>query len=665
MTADMTDKPSLRERPLQAVILVGSRDFGRCPLASRLTTAMWPVIGKPVLERLLCHLADQGIRQVVVCAGEKGSLETESIGTDDRLEIEFIEESLPVGTAGCLRNSAGDDTDALLLVFPASIVSPPKVSELIDAHNEGGSDLTVFLNPRCDGRASTGQASGIYVCEPCVLEHIPEAGYVDIKEGLIPEMLRAGRTVHAATLSQHAGNFRNWQGYLCAVADYLERTPELGADWRHPEGVMSENVWVAPSAKVDPAARIQGPAVVMDGASVSGGAVVLGPAILGRHVTLGQESVVVNSVLWDEVQIGGHCGIRRSVVDHHASVKADTVVENTAVVFESKGVLSRSFKRTASIPGHVAPSLWETQLSKISGVMPSWIQPARKKILPYLASALLLIVFIWSYKPGLAELWNLWHRSDEYSVGLIVPYLAVYILWSRRHALAAYPIKPSIWGLFAFLGAQAVRYFGLFFMYGSAERLSIVLSIAAIVLLLFGWQLFRKVSPILLFLCLMLPPPNLIQNYTVLHLQRWATSSAVFCLEMVGCDVIQEGNTIHIGDTSVEVAYACNGLRMITAFFVISGLVVLLVKRVWWEKLIILVSSLPIALLCNTVRLTVTAIALTQLSDQFWDDVFHDFGGYAMMPLALAVVVGELWLLTRLTTLPETEKAIIITRQKA
>jgi exosortase len=188
---------------------------------------------------------------------------------------------------------------------------------------------------------------------------------------------------------------------------------------------------------------------------------------------------------------------------------------------------------------------------------------------------------------------------------------------------------------------------------------------AAIVLLLFGWQLFRRVFTILLFLCLMLPPPYFIQSYTVLHLQRWATSSAVFCLEMLGCGVIQEGNTIHIGQTTVEVAYACNGLRMITAFFVISGLVVLLVNRAWWEKLIILISSLPIALLCNTVRLTVTALALTKLSNQFWDDVFHDFGGYAMMPLALAVVVGELWLLTRLTTLPDTEETVIITRQKA
>jgi exosortase len=199
-------------------------------------------------------------------------------------------------------------------------------------------------------------------------------------------------------------------------------------------------------------------------------------------------------------------------------------------------------------------------------------------------------------------------------------------------------------------------------MYISAERLSITLTIGALVLLLFGWQFFRKVATILLFLCLMLPLPNQVQAAVAQPLQRWATSSAVFCLETVGYEVVQEGNVIHIGESSVAVAEACNGLRMVTAFFVISGLVILLVKRAWWEKLIVLLSSLPIALLCNTVRLSVTAIFFTALEGEHWEQVFHDFGGYAMMPLALAAVVAELWLLAQLTMLPDKKEAII-TRQ--
>lgn len=649
---------------VKAIILVGSRDFGRCPLASRLSTPLWPVVGRTVLERLLTHLAEEGIRQVVVCSGEDDSSLAESIQVDHRLNVEFMDEPLPVGTAGCLRDAIRGEEETLLLVFSASIVSPPEIDALIDAHSSGKSDLTVFLNPECGDDSRTGQATGIYACESRVLEHIPEAGYVDIKESLIPEMLREGKMVHAATLPKPVGNFRDWQGYLYAIDDYLEREREGDKDIQGGDDNTSTNVKVAATANIDPSARIQGPVIVMEDATVSPGAVVLGPTVLGRRVTIGQDSVVVNSVVWDDAQIGPNCGIRRSVIDDHAVVQANALVEDGPVVLKPSSFLGRLFDWTKNnITGPVL-ARW-LQITGISGSISDKTHVPRESIFAYLAAIVLLVVFIWSYQRGLGDLFNLWQRSDEYSVGMIVPFLALYILWTRRRVITEYPIKPSIWGFVLFVGAQVIRFFGLFFMYSSAERFSIVLSIAGIVLLLFGWQLFRKVAPILLFLCLMLPPPNFIQSYTVLHLQRWATSSAVFCLEMVGCEVIQEGNTIHIGETSVEVAYACNGLRMITAFFVISGLVVLMVKRVWWEKLIILVSSLPIALMCNTVRLTITALALTQLNDEFWNDKFHDFGGYAMMPLALAIVVGELWLLTKLTTLPVTEEAVIITRQKA
>jgi exosortase/archaeosortase family protein len=111
------------------------------------------------------------------------------------------------------------------------------------------------------------------------------------------------------------------------------------------------------------------------------------------------------------------------------------------------------------------------------------------------------------------------------------------------------------------------------------------------------------------------------------------------------------------------VAEACNGLRMITAFFVISGLIVLLVKRPCWEKMVVLISSLPIAMLCNTTRLVITAIAFTFVKGEYWEKIFHDFGGYAMVPLALAAVIGEFWLLQRLTVLPAERKAVIISRQ--
>ena len=650
---------------VKAIILVGSRDFGRCPLASRLPTAMWPVAGKTVLERLLIHLADQGIKQAVVCGSGVSALPAEKILADGRLELSFVYELLPVGTAGCIREAVSDGTEALLMVFPASIVCPPEIDVLIKAHRDGQSDLTVMLNP-CDAdNTNMGQTSGIYVCNPCILEHVPKAGYFDIKEGLIPTMLLAGGSVHAAKLPSHAGNFRNRQEYLFAVSNYLEKAPKLNEGLKPLKNSDSQDVWQAENARIDPGARINGPALIMDGATVSSGALVLGPAILGKNTAIGKDSVVMNSVLWDGVRVGSNCRIHRCVVDYHGAVRDNTVAEEKSISFKPEGMLERAVNLISKVANNNASRLQRALqlLDKISDKYPNRIWSSRKNILAFLASGLILVAFLWSYWPGLVELWDLWQQSDEYSSGLLVPFLAVYVLWSRRRDIARCPVKPFIWGLFAFAVAQAVRLFGLFLMYSSAERLSVVLSIAALILLLFGWELFRKISPILLFLCLMLPLPNFIQHYIGLNLQRWATSSAVFCLEVIGYAVTQDGHTIDMGNVSVAVLEACNGLRMITAFFVISGLVVLLVQRAWWEKLVILISSLPIALLCNTIRLAITAVFFTILEGEYWEKIFHDFGGYAMMPLALAAVVGELWLLAKLTVLPTKEKAIIITRQ--
>jgi exosortase len=649
----------------KAIILVGNRDFGRCPIASRLPTALWPIAGKSVLERLLSHLADQGIEQALVFGRDAGTLLDKINCAYGRLTLSFFEETLPVGTAGFIREAVSDVTEELLVIFPASIMCPPQIDILIKSHCDGKSDLTVMLNPYCPDNINVSETSGIYVCNPDILKHIPKAGYFDIKEGLIPKLLHAGRTVHAATLPYHAGNFRNRQEYLYALSGYFENVPKLDMNLKSLKDSVSRDVWMAENVTIDPEARINGSVVVMDGATVSKGAVVLGPTILGRNVAVSEDSVVINSVLWDDARVGSNCKIRKCVIDYHGVVRDNAVIEDKSVSFKPEGMFEREVNLFSMVLKNnmrrLQPAL--QSLDRIFVKFSSCVWLSRKNILSLMAAGFVFIVFLWSYWPGLVELWQLWMLSDEYSSGLLVPFLALYVLWSRRSDIAGCPIKPSIWGLFTFAGAQAVRLFGLFLMYSSAERLSIVLSIAALILLLFGWKLFRKVSPILLFLCLMLPLPNIIQYNVGLNLQHLATSSAVFCLELIGYAVAQDGHTIDMGNVSVAVLEACNGLRMITAFFVISGLVVMLVRRKWWEKLVILISSLPIALLCNTIRLVITAIFFTILEGEYWERVFHDFGGYVMMPLALAAVVGELWLLAKLTVLPTEEKAIIITRQ--
>jgi exosortase len=640
------DESLKNKRDIKAVILDSGCDFGRCPLASSLPMALWPVFDKSAIEHLLLRLSDYGVKQTVICSNRDDTAVKNAIDISSyhNMDLKFSESSLPTGTAGCIRDADCGDRDSLLLVLPASMVNIPDIEMLIEAHYRGQCELTVVLNPADENNRPNGESAGIYICEPTVLEYIPAEGYYDIKESLIPAILRAGKNIYAARLFAPAGNFRDYSEYLSAIFYRLENTRK--ADFNLPVFKQDslQTLWTSSNSQIDASAKIYGPVIMMEGACISDGAIVFGPTIIGRNVEIGTGSLIVNSILWDNSQVGSDCKIERCVIDSKSVVRADSILQEKAVLSHRQGILK---SLANSISGSAKSEVNKSQSVSISN----------KNILRWAAAGFLLMVFIWSYWSNITDLWNIWQGSDEYSSGLLVPFLAVYVLWARREEITSCVIRPSLWGLLLFLAAQAMKFFGLFFMYSSMERLSIVVSIMALVLLLFGWQLFWRVFTVLFFLFLMLPLPRSIHSSIVLPLQSWSTSSAVFILEMIGCDVVREGNIIDINGTTVAVAEACNGLRMVIAFFVVGGFIVLLSRRTWWEKMVVLVSSLPIALLCNTIRLAITAVAFTVLKGEYWERMFHDFGGYAMMPLAIGIVIFEFWLLAKIMTV-QTEKRV-------
>jgi exosortase len=667
----MPNKQSGEKRNIKAIVLAGGLDFGCCSLESRLPVALWPIASESVLRRLLQSLAQQGITEAVVCSYEDTEQLAKSIGSMNGMKLTFLDEPMPLGPAGSIRQAVNADDISSLLVIHAGIIGSLDTDELLAEHKKSKSDLTIVLCSENDRNQLEAGSAGIYLCEPAILEYIPAEGYCDIKETLVPALLKAGRKVSVKRLARSVESFRDWQGYIHAVAVYLDNADKTDIDLPVTKSTDGKNIWISSDAKVDETVRIFGPVVIMDGAVLARNAVILGPAIIGANVSIGHGAMVSESVLWDNARIGANCEIRKCLLDYKTIIPDAAVLENKLVSAKENAMLQKasgkikefSSKKTQQLQSFIQPRVNNLDMRLPGGIKSG---ERHKSNFTWLAACALIAAFTWSYWSTITDLWKIWMQSDEYSSGLLVPLLAVYIAWSRRDQFAQCQIQPSMWGLFAFIAAQGFRHSGLFFMYNSVERFSLVASIAALVLLLYGRTVFRKSLTILLFLGLMLPLPRSFEAKITLPLQHLATSSAVFSLEMLGYEVAAEGNIIHLGQTTVAVAEACNGLRMVTSFFVISGLVLLLVRRAWWEKLILLLSTLPVALFCNTVRLTITSIAFTILKGEYWEKVFHNYGGYAMMPLALAIVVCELWILTKIITVPVDHKQeeILVTRSK-
>ena len=267
-----------------------------------------------------------------------------------------------------------------------------------------------------------------------------------------------------------------------------------------------------------------------------------------------------------------------------------------------------------------------------------------------IVSLAVLGVTLWSYWSTIVVLYKDWQGNDDYSAGQLVPLIAIFLVWLERKKLKKCVIKPCwIGGIALLLIAQYGHFYGLLYIYESAERYALVLSIAALVLMIAGWQVFRKLFWILSFLFLMVPLPGQVHNLISGPLQNMATTGSVFLLEVFMPNVTRNGNIVMLNpDTPMSIAEACSGLRMLTAFIIVSAFISYVIKRSKAHKIIILLSSIPVAVICNIIRLCITAFLILIANTEVAEKFFHDFAGIVMMPGAVLLIFGQIWLMDRI-----------------
>jgi exosortase len=130
----------------------------------------------------------------------------------------------------------------------------------------------------------------------------------------------------------------------------------------------------------------------------------------------------------------------------------------------------------------------------------------------------------------------------------------------------------------------------------------------------------------------------------------------VFGLELLGYLVAREGNVLRLSDqNTIAVAEACSGLRMLTAFVIVGAALAFVIRRPAWQKVIVVLSTVPVAILANTLRLMVTALVYEHVGSDVGERLFHDFAGLTMIPCAFVILLVELRLLRWLSTTGESE----------
>lgn len=274
----------------------------------------------------------------------------------------------------------------------------------------------------------------------------------------------------------------------------------------------------------------------------------------------------------------------------------------------------------------------------------------RQLLNPFVLASLVVPVvgLLWAYWTTLGEITFRWNHDPQYSHGYLVPIFAIALLWLRRDRAPELPLRPSILGVGLVLLGLAVRLGGTYYGFAWFDHISLLLCLAGLCLAIGGMPAWRWAWPSLAFLVFMIPLPHRLATALTDPLQRVATMASTFMLQTFGLPAVADGNVIHLDDIELGIVEACSGLRMLMIFFALSTAVVLVIRRPLWEKLVLAVSAVPIALLTNMVRITATGILHKTAGRAVADAVFHDLAGWLMMPMALGLMWLELQVLNRL-----------------
>ena len=271
------------------------------------------------------------------------------------------------------------------------------------------------------------------------------------------------------------------------------------------------------------------------------------------------------------------------------------------------------------------------------------------------ALALLVLALascLWAYWTTLAGAAQHWAFDPMYSHGYLVPGFALLLLWLRRGRLAEGSLHPSWWGLLPILGALGMWLAGTYFYRVWLEEISFLPCLAGLFIVVGGKPAWRWAWPAIGFLFFMVPLPYQVSAVLTGPLQQLATLASTFLLQTLALPALADGNVIRLNDQEINVVEACSGLRMLVVFFALATAVALVIRRPLWEKLVIVGSALPIALVVNVLRITATGVLFETLGSQWARAVCHDLAGWLMMPVGLLFLGLELKLLTRLVLEP-------------
>ncbi|MDE2350240.1 MAG: VPLPA-CTERM-specific exosortase XrtD [Gammaproteobacteria bacterium] len=252
------------------------------------------------------------------------------------------------------------------------------------------------------------------------------------------------------------------------------------------------------------------------------------------------------------------------------------------------------------------------------------------------------------FRDGIAQMWGWWIDSEEYSHGLLIPPIVAFLIWQQRERLQRLEFSGSWWGVAVVaLGGMmlALGQLGTVFV---LVQYGLFVTLLGLALALVGRTAFRVIAVPMLILGFMIPLPQFVLANLSEDLQLVSSQLGVGFMRAFDVSVFLQGNVIDLGGYQLQVAEACSGLRYLFPLLTIGFLMAYMYKGSVWKRVVLFLSSIPLTVLMNSLRVGTIGIMVDRWGIGMAEGFLHEFQGWAMFMLCVALMLGESVLLHHL-----------------
>ncbi len=340
---------------MKAVVVAGGEGTRIRPLTLQRPKPLVPLVNRPILAHLVRQLRTYGVTELRLTLRHMAALIQDffQLHPYDDIQVNYVVEESPLGTAGNLKTAVQDWTEPFLVVSGDGLTDLD-FRQLYEAHRASGAEVTINLHrveethdfgvvltnehhevydfvekPRPSEQTSNTVNTGIYVINPSVLDLVPDGQEFDFSLDLFPAMLRQGRRIAGHIMDGYWCDVGNTDSYLQASQDILQGKVGL----RDPLGQeIAPGIWTGDNVSIHPDAVLHGPLYIGHDVQIGPHTVIEGPTVIRQFTQVEQHARVTHAVIWRNSYLGPSSRVSGAIIGRQCSVGAHAILSEGCVV---------------------------------------------------------------------------------------------------------------------------------------------------------------------------------------------------------------------------------------------------------------------------------------------------------------------------------------------